>query len=78
MMNEWGMPQVEIYSLLYQYADKLANMGEFVPDIAVAGGSIFEDRAYKGLAIGALYFKLISGTRTNGCRNGREDDRQSD
>jgi glutamate synthase domain-containing protein 2 len=63
MMNEWGMPQVEIYSLLYRYADKLANMGEYVPDIAVAGGIAFEDQAYKGLAIGAPYFKLIGMAR---------------
>jgi glutamate synthase domain-containing protein 2 len=63
MMNEWGMPQVEIYSLLYRYADKLANMGEYVPDIAPAGGIIFEDQAYKGLAIGAPYFKIIGMAR---------------
>jgi glutamate synthase domain-containing protein 2 len=63
MMNEWGMPQVEIYSLLYKYADKLANMGEYVPDIAVAGGIIFEDQAYKGLALGAPYFKVIGMAR---------------
>ena len=63
MMNEWGLPQVEIYSLLYRYADKLANMGEYVPDIAVAGGIAFEDQAYKGLAIGAPYFKLIGMAR---------------
>ncbi|MDI6917902.1 MAG: glutamate synthase-related protein, partial [Thermoplasmatales archaeon] len=38
MMNEWGMPEVELHSLLYRYVDKLAKRGEYVPDIAVAGG----------------------------------------
>ncbi|MBE0520895.1 MAG: FMN-binding glutamate synthase family protein [Candidatus Methanoperedenaceae archaeon] len=63
MMNEWGMPQVEIYSLLYRYVKKLDERGEYVPDIAVAGGITLEDQAYKGLAIGAPYNKLIGMAR---------------
>lgn len=63
MMNEWGIPSVELHSLLYQYADKLAKKGEFVPDIAAAGGFTFEDQIYKGLALGAPYFKLIGMAR---------------
>ena len=30
MMNEWGVPSVELHSLLYEYAEKLAKKGEFV------------------------------------------------
>ena len=63
MMNEWGIPSVELHSLLYQYADKLAKKGEFVPDIAVAGGFTFEDQLFKGLALGAPYFKMIGMAR---------------
>ena len=63
MMNEWGMPGVEIHSLLYRYADSLAKRGEFVPDIAVAGGFSFEDQIFKGLAMGAPYVKLIGMAR---------------
>ena len=63
MMNEWGIPEVEIHSLLYRYADKLANKGEHVPDIAVAGGFSFEDQIMKGLAMGAPYVKLIGMAR---------------
>ena len=63
MMNEWGIPQVEIYSLLYQYVDKLAKKKEFVPDIAIAGGFTLEDQIFKGLAIGAPYFKIIGMAR---------------
>jgi hypothetical protein len=63
MMNEWGIPPVEIYSLLYKYVDRLAQAGEFIPDIAVASGFTMEDQIFKGLAIGAPYFKLIGMAR---------------
>ena len=63
MMNEWGMPEVELHSMLYKYADKLAKKGEYVPDIAVAGGFAFEDQILKGLALGAPYFKLVGMAR---------------
>jgi glutamate synthase domain-containing protein 2 len=63
MMNEWGIPQVEIYSLLYRYLKKLDDRGEFVPDVAVAGGLTMEDHIYKGLALGAPYFKIAGMAR---------------
>ncbi|MDH7517059.1 MAG: FMN-binding glutamate synthase family protein [Candidatus Thermoplasmatota archaeon] len=63
MMNEWGVPQVELHSLLYYYVDKLAKKGEYVPDIAIAGGFTFEDQILKGLALGAPYFKLVGMAR---------------
>jgi glutamate synthase domain-containing protein 2 len=63
MMNEWGVPPVELHSLLYQYAKTLAERGDYVPDIAIAGGFVFEDQVFKGLALGAPYFKLIGMAR---------------
>jgi len=63
MMNEWGVPEVELHSLLYKYVDKLAKKGDYVPDIAIAGGFSFEDQMLKGLALGAPYFKLIGMAR---------------
>ena len=63
MMNEWGVPGVELWSLLYQYVDKLAKKGAYIPDIAIAGGFAFEDQIFKGLALGAPYFKLIGMAR---------------
>ncbi len=63
MMNEWGIPPVELHSLLYRYAHHLAERGEYVPDIAIAGGFAFEDQIFKGLALGAPYFKLIGMAR---------------
>jgi len=63
MMNEWGIPVVELHSLLYQYTNRLAEKGEHVPAIALAGGFTFEDQMYKGLALGAPFVKLIGMAR---------------
>lgn len=63
MMNEWGMPPVEIHSLAYSYADKLAKKGRYVPDLAFAGGIAFEDQIFKALALGAPYAKIIGMAR---------------
>ncbi|MFH1516173.1 MAG: FMN-binding glutamate synthase family protein [bacterium] len=63
MMNEWGLPPVEIHSLVYSYAKRLDEAGEYVPTLALAGGFTFEDQIFKGLAIGAPYVKLIGMAR---------------
>jgi len=63
MMNEWGIPGVEIWSLLYQYLHKLDKKGEYIPDVAAAGGITFEDQIYKALALGAPYFKVVGMAR---------------
>lgn len=64
MMNEWGIPPIEIFSLLYNYVSKLAKKGAYVPDIAIASGFTFEDQIFKGLSLGAPYFKLIGMARS--------------
>jgi len=63
MMNEWGVPGVETWSLLYQYLDRYAKKGKYIPDVAIAGGFTFEDQIFKGLALGAPYFKMIGMAR---------------
>jgi glutamate synthase domain-containing protein 2 len=63
MMMEWGIPQVELHSMMYNYLDKLAKKGEYIPDIAIAGGFSFEDQIVKGFAMGAPYVKLIGMAR---------------
>jgi len=63
MMNEWGMPVVELHSLLHDYAQRLADKGQYVPALAVAGGFTFEDQMFKGLALGAPYVKMIGMAR---------------
>lgn len=64
MMNEWGVPPVELHSLLYRYAKRLADRGEYVPTLALAGGFTFEDQIFKGLALGAPFVKLIGMARS--------------
>ncbi len=63
MMNEWGVPPVELHSLLYENAKLLADKGLYVPPLAVAGGFTFEDQIFKGLALGAPYVKLVGMAR---------------
>ena len=63
MMNEWGVPPVELHSLMYQYAQRLADKGMKVPALACAGGFTFEDQIFKGLALGAPFVKLVGMAR---------------
>jgi glutamate synthase domain-containing protein 2 len=63
MMNEWGIPSVEIWSLTYQYLHKLAKRGEVVPDVVFGGGITFEDQIFKVLALGAPYVKAVGMAR---------------
>jgi len=64
MMNEWGVPPVELHSLLYRYAKYLAEKGKYVPPLTVGGGFTFEDQIFKGLAMGAPFVKLIGMARS--------------
>ena len=63
MMNEWGVPGIELWSLLYKYCNRLAEKGEYVPDILIAGGFTLEDQIFKGLALCAPYAKAIGMAR---------------
>lgn len=63
MMNEWGIPTVELCCLTYQYVDYLAKQGKYVPSVAFAGGFVLEDQLFKGLALGAPYVKAIGMAR---------------
>jgi len=64
MMNEWGIPGVEMWSMTWKFADQLAKQGEYVPDLAFAGGITFEDQIFKALALGAPYVKLVGMARS--------------
>ncbi|MBU1339992.1 MAG: FMN-binding glutamate synthase family protein, partial [Acidobacteria bacterium] len=63
MMNEWGIPSVEIWSLTHNYCKRLDEKGEYVPDVVFAGGITFEDQIYKAFALGAPYVKAIGMAR---------------
>ena len=63
MMNEWGVPPIELWSLFYRYLSKLAEKGNHIPDAAIASGISMEDQMFKGLALGAPYVKMIGMAR---------------
>ena len=63
MMNEWGVPGVELWSLVQRYCVRLAKQGEYVPDIILAGGFVLEDQIFKGLTLCAPYAKAIGMAR---------------
>lgn len=57
MMEEWGVPTFYLQAMTYELCQKLAAKGEYVPDIAIAGGFSTEDHIFKVLAMGAPYTK---------------------
>ena len=59
MMNEWGIPTVQLECLLYRYLKRLDGNGAFIPDCAMAGGLSLEDHIFKALALGAPYLKVV-------------------
>lgn len=59
MMNEWGIPTVQLECLLYRYLKKLEAKGAFIPDCAMAGGFSLEDHIFKTIALGAPYIKAV-------------------
>jgi len=59
MMVEWGVPTFYLQCMTQEMCDKLAAKGEFIPDIAIAGGLSTEDHIFKVLAMGAPYTKAV-------------------
>jgi len=59
MMNEWGIPSLYLHSMTYELCARLAKKGDWVPDIAFAGGFSAEDHVFKALALGAPFVKAV-------------------
>ena len=59
MMNEWGVPTVQLECLAYQMCQRLAAKGAYIPPMAIAGGLSLEDHIFKAIALGAPYVKAI-------------------
>ena len=60
MMNEWGMPTVELGALLWKVLSAWKKRGKACPPVALAGGFVTEDQVYKGLALGAPHVGTIA------------------
>ncbi|MFH0964526.1 MAG: glutamate synthase-related protein [Planctomycetota bacterium] len=63
MMNEWGIPPIELFSKTHEYATRLRKAGKHLPDLVFAGGFALEDHIFKGLALGSPYVKAIGMAR---------------
>ena len=59
MMNEWGIPTVQLETLVYELARKFRALGRPLPQIAIAGGFAMEDQVFKGLSLGAPFINLV-------------------
>jgi len=59
MMEEWGVPSLYLHSAAYEFAKKLSDQGEKVPDMAFAGGFSSEDGVFKAIALGAPFTKAV-------------------
>ncbi len=59
MMEEWGIPTFYLQCMANELCEKLAARGEFVPDIAIAGGFSTEDHIFKVLALGSPHTKAV-------------------
>jgi glutamate synthase domain-containing protein 2 len=59
MMAEWGVPAIYLHAMAYELCQTLASRGEWVPDIAFAGGFSSEDHIFKAIALGAPYCKAV-------------------
>jgi glutamate synthase domain-containing protein 2 len=60
MMNEYGVPTIELECLLYQMLKTLDDQGEYVPSVAMAGGMSLEDHIFKAIALGAPYVQAVA------------------
>jgi len=63
MMNEWGVPCVELWSLLYDYCKRLAAKGKHIPHIVLAGGICLEDQIFKAFALCAPFVRAVGMAR---------------
>jgi glutamate synthase domain-containing protein 2 len=59
MMESWGVPSLLLHAKAYEYAKMLADKGQYVVDMAFAGGLAREDHIFKALCLGAPFVKLI-------------------
>ncbi|MBN2023948.1 MAG: hypothetical protein JW809_14285 [Pirellulales bacterium] len=59
MMQEWGIPTFYLQAMASRFAKRLASRGEWIPDLAMAGGFSTEDHIFKVLALGAPYFRAV-------------------
>ena len=58
MMEQWGIPSLQLHAKTWEYCNILEKNGITVPDISLAGGFAREDHIFKALALCSPYAKL--------------------
>lgn len=59
MMNEWSHPTIDLERIVNAMIEDLKKEGEWIPEIAIAGGIAMEDTMFKALALGAPNIKMV-------------------
>ncbi|MBN1500937.1 MAG: FMN-binding glutamate synthase family protein [Spirochaetes bacterium] len=59
MMQNWGIPSINLHSKAVEYASILKSKGKNVVDMSFAGGFAREDHIFKAMALGAPFVKLV-------------------
>lgn len=59
MMDEWGLPTIQLEATVYALAQKLRKEGLDLPAIAITGGFSSEDQIYKALALGETHIRVV-------------------
>jgi hypothetical protein len=59
MMNEWGIPTIELIIVMRKIYDHLSNEFEALPQLAIGGGIVMEDQVFKAMAIGAPHVSFV-------------------
>ena len=60
MMNEWGIPTVELECIVYALLEKIYSEGYKKVQVAITGGIAMEDQVYKALSLGAPYINFVA------------------
>jgi glutamate synthase domain-containing protein 2 len=59
MMEDWGVPSLQLHAKAYEYATLLAARGIRPADMSFGGGFAKSGTIFKGLAMGAPFTKLV-------------------
>ncbi len=59
MMNEWGIPTIQLESILYRVLKDMEGKGYPLPQVVITGGIAMEDQVFKALALGAPFISMV-------------------
>lgn len=59
MMNEWGIPTIQLEAMVFEILEHLKNSGFNIPHVAITGGIAMEDQVFKALALGTPHIGMV-------------------